>query len=1178
MSVSDATPDPKLLESVYRQLSVGIVLYEAVDGGEDFRVIYMNPAAMRLRHIHGGTSLRGALISEAFPGAPAMGMIDAVSRVHRSGMSESMPAHPYRDDALCAWFRTDLFRLDSGQVLAIFVDATTDVEAELALQDSRTRYDLLTQSMADGIYDWDLDQNRLYLSPVWKGQLGYADDELDNSFDTFLDLLHPDHRERVTRQLQAYVSGASDSWDLEFQLRHKDGRYVWIHSRGTSIRDALTGEVTRVLGVHIDIDQRKRVQDEAKRQRQSLEAVFDAIPDLFFLLDSDGIIEDFHAGSHGDLFRRPETLLGKSIAAILPDGVSTDLLSAMQEARITQELVTIEYELDVSGGTEHYEGRIRHLEDGRFALIVRRISDRKRVERAMEERVRELDALYQIHRISQVTHEREELVRKVTPIVANAMQKPMDVVVELNIDDIEAEYGNTRATGKRIVSPIFDGGSTRGKLMVRFNERTPPTSEEQSFLNATSLSLGLWLQNDNAHTALETFEKIVANTQDQLALLDAQLNYRLANGAYAARVGCRPEELVDRSVEDVLGPYGFGPAQRQNLERALRGSVVQYREWRSTPDGKRYMNVLYSPHVQHGDIVGIIVSIHDITDLHEALGQLRRAARVFSNSGEAVLMTDADGRITDVNPAFTHICGYSSDEACERGADLISSERHDGKFFEEIFTASTATGRWRGEVWCRRSNGEEFPSLMTVCPVEDEFGAVSGFVGVFSDITQIKDNEQRLEILANHDPLTGLTNRAELGRYLESRVGRATEQEDSFTVLFIDLDRFKSVNDTLGHSAGDRLLCEVTRRLHSVLRASDLMARIGGDEFVVVLSGIDTRANASVIAEKILASLTAPFTLLGQRVQISASIGICFYPDDGNDAETLLRNADTAMYKAKDSGRGAWRCYAAEMTEQAQRHMLVLGDLADARHQGELYLCYQATYALPERQIAGLEALMRWTHPTLGNVTPSEFIPVAEHGGLIRDLDYWTLGQVCQQLAQWRQGGLDAPRVSVNISERTLADDDFVERVAKLLVDNDLTGSSLCLEVPERALHAGDERMEKLLEGIRALEIGVAIDDFGAGYTSLAYLSRLPLTELKIDVSLIAELGADSRSEAVVSAIGAMCRHLDISIVAEGVETQGQHEFISSLAPVFAQGYLYSRPSLPEAIEEMLIAETPLRA
>ncbi|MEL7047294.1 MAG: bifunctional diguanylate cyclase/phosphodiesterase, partial [Pseudomonadota bacterium] len=217
-------------------------------------------------------------------------------------------------------------------------------------------------------------------------------------------------------------------------------------------------------------------------------------------------------------------------------------------------------------------------------------------------------------------------------------------------------------------------------------------------------------------------------------------------------------------------------------------------------------------------------------------------------------------------------------------------------------------------------------------------------------------------------------------------------------MIRIDLDRFKNVNDTLGHSAGDRLLCEVTRRLHSVLRASDLMARIGGDEFVVVLSGIDTRANASVIAEKILASLTEPFMLLEQRVQISASIGICFYPDDGHNAETLLRNADTAMYKAKDSGRGAWRCYASEMTEQAQRHMLVLGDLADARHQGELYLCYQATYALPERQIVGLEALMRWTHPKLGNVTPAEFIPVAEHGGLIRDLDYWTLGQVCQQL------------------------------------------------------------------------------------------------------------------------------------------------------------------------------------
>jgi len=1147
---------------------VGIALYEAVDDGADFRLLSMNPSAERITRVRADDVL-GKRITEAFPGAASMGIVDALRRVHRTGRAESLPPPACENDALRACFRHDLSRLHSGHLMAVYVDTAPEVRAESELEDGLTRYDLLTRALTDGIYDWDVTNNRLYLSPVWKAQVGYADDELANTFETWLTLLHPQQRDRVLRKLQNFISGNTRSWDLEFQLRHKDGYYVWIQSRGTPIRDADTGEVTRILGVHIDIDQKKREQFDAQRERRSLEAVFDAIPDLFFLLDGEGRIEDYHAGNRGELYRDPVSFVGEPIETMLPEHVRDQVASALQEARISGELVAIEYELLITGRDEHYEARIRHLDDNRFALIIRRITQRKMTELAVEERVRELEGLYQLHRITQATDSRPDLVRRVTAAVARAFDARLVKYIGLNIDDISSEYGACE-DAPSLFAPIYDGETTRGHLRAQYGTSGRGRKDQQSFLNAAALTLGLWLRSENARIALETYEEIVSNTQDQLALVDATLCYRLANKAYAECIGWEPADLVGRPILQVLAPAGFGPSQEQHLRDAMAGRVVQYREWRSTPDGRRFMNVLYSPHRRDEAVAGVIISVHDITDLHDAQAQLRRAARVFSDSGEAVFMTSPDGTITDVNPAFTKIAGFTAEQCCGEPISIIASPRQPREYLLGVLENVAESGRWRGEVWCRRSNGEVFACLMTVSPVEDEAGTTAGYVGVFSDITPIKENEQRLEILANHDPLTGLANRAQLTRYLNSRISRAAEQRDSFTVMFIDLDRFKIVNDTLGHSAGDRLLCEVTGRLQEALRASDLLARIGGDEFVAVVSGITARGNVSVVADKILDVLTAPFCIRGQRVQVSGSIGICFFPEDGRDAETLLRNADTAMYEAKDAGRAGWRCYTQEMTEHAQRHMQILSDLGGARDRGEHYLVYQPKVELDSQRMVGLEILLRWRHPTLGEIKPGEFIPVARHGGLIRSLDRWVLRESCSQFMQWRRAGIDPPRVSVNISSTTLDDPDFADWLEKELEDAGMPGNGLGLDIHEEALNPEHAERDALLSRLDALGVRLAVDDFGAGYTSLAYLTRLPFRELKLDATLVADLGSNPRTQAIVSAIAGMCRALSIDVVAEGVETEEQAEHLVAYAPLLAQGYHYARPQPATAVESLL--------
>lgn len=908
-------PDNSLFVDVYAHLDVAIALLEPIARGQDFRIASMNPAALDILGLSADRVFDRSLL-ECFPGAEAMGIMAALRRVLRDGRSESVPPLHYQDGGLNVWYRSDLRRLPGGQVMVVFADATADVTAERELAESKTRYELLTNSMADGIYDWNIAQNTIYFSPTWKAQLGYADDELPNSLEGWKDALHPAQQKEVMSDLEAFKSGTATTWEREFQLRHKSGRYVWVQSRGTPIRNPATGEVERIVGVHVDIDTRKREQLEIERQRRTLDSVFQASPDLYFLLDGDGCIDDFQAGSGADFHIEPDTAIGRNLLDLLPAEVCPRFKSAMHETRATGNLVTATYGHTVGRNERFFEARIRHLEHNQFAVIVREITRQRRAELGAEGRLRELEGLYNIHCVTQSAQDMGDLVRRLTPLIARSLYAVDNVQVTLEIDTLHMQYGDNSLIGGGTTTPIFDGRKQRGTLLIRHSAPTPH-GQKQSFIDAAVLAIGLWLQRDTARRNLEIFKKLVSNTQDQLALVDRELRYVIVNEAYAARLGFTPEALVTHAATEIPAPEGHKSDRMSKLREALAGTVVQFREWRRTPDGERYMNILYSPYRQGEEVVGIVISVHDITDLHEAQAQLRRTARVFTDSDEAVMMTELDGTISDVNPAFTAIFGYSAQEAKGRSADTITAQPDNANFFDEMLEALRDNHTWRGEVWTRRRSGEVFPTLMTVSAVEDEDnGRITGYVALCSDITKIKENEERLELLANHDPLTGLANRTQLTRHLDSRVSRAEPNSDPFAVMFIDLDRFKEVNDTLGHGAGDRLLCEVTTRLQHKVRGSDLLARIGGDEFVAVLTGLENGRDASAIAEKIIEALTAPFILQGQPVQISASVGISRFPSDGATTELLLRKADTAMYAAKADGRSTWQNFAADMDEK----------------------------------------------------------------------------------------------------------------------------------------------------------------------------------------------------------------------------------------------------------------------
>ncbi|PKO85934.1 MAG: sensor domain-containing diguanylate cyclase [Betaproteobacteria bacterium HGW-Betaproteobacteria-12] len=627
------------------------------------------------------------------------------------------------------------------------------------------------------------------------------------------------------------------------------------------------------------------------------------------------------------------------------------------------------------------------------------------------------------------------------------------------------------------------------------------------------------------------------------------------------------------------------PDDRDAVDRAYRASLEKHEPYEFThrllfADGRiKYVH-------EHGETQfaadGTALLSHgtvqDITEHQQAEETLELYANVFQHSGEAIMVTDHDNRIVAVNPAFSRQTGYTLAEVAGKNPRLLAAGRTTPETYTALWAALAQSGYWQGELWDRNRDGRIYPKWAVISAIRDARGEITHYIASFTDISDRKAAEERIEHLAHHDSLTGLFNRYNLEIRLSQALLSARREQHFLAVLFIDLDRFKVINDTLGHHTGDQLLVEVARRLKGCVRESDIVARQGGDEFVVVLSGLAVPADASPPASKILQALAEPYEIAGDRLHSSPSIGIAIFPGDGDDAGTLMKHADAAMYHAKEQGRNNLQYFTAELNAAASERLLLERELRIAIETRQFELHYQPQFTAdgPFDRPFAVEALVRWRHPQRGLIPPDRFIPVAEETGLIEAIGDWVLHEACNQLAQWKAEGIGPQRVAVNISAHQLRTADLVERVAEVLQRYRLAHDELELEITESVAMSDPASAIERLDALRELGVTLAIDDFGTGYSSLAYLKRLPIQVLKLDRAFVRDIETDENDAAISAATLALAHSLGLKVVAEGIETEGQSRFLRQHGCDLLQGYLYGRPEPAAALAERWRAACPL--
>jgi diguanylate cyclase (GGDEF)-like protein/PAS domain S-box-containing protein len=1066
------------------------------------------------------------------------------------------------------------------------------------LERSEERYRIVADFSPDWDYWYGPDKEFLYVAPACLQITGYGADEFRADAGLFERIVHEDDLAAWRAHMEAATSPdyQDNAW-LQFRIRTRDGRIRWIEHVCRPV-NAMDGRFLGRRGANRDITKRHEAREALRRSEALLNATgrlarvggWELDPDAGTILwtqvtrelhevpdgftpNLDNALAFFHPSDRG--------ILSAAIEDVLADGKPYALELRLTTARGR--------ELRVKTSGEPLwaaDGSVRGLR-GSIQDITARV-EAERALRASEARFR---AVFDAAPVGIAVIDAEGRPVMTNPALERFLGYSADELSRLSFRDythpddfawdstLYAELvAGTRSSytrDKRYVRK--DGSVVWGRLTVALL-RVPEGDD--------SYAIGMIADIDEQRTAERAlraserrYRALYESASEGMAIIqhgvftsfNRAVLEMLGHADAAPLLNKRPEDLSppvqpDGEPSAVKAARVFAEAQAGRVQR------FDWEHLRADGSPLRAQMTLIPVELE-GD-QGVFAIWYDLSERQAAQQREARARIVFENTSEGIIVTDPDQRIVAVNRAFTEITGYTEQEALVSTPRILQSGRHDESFYQAMWASLERTGQWRGQFWNRRKDGEIYPQLSTITAVHDAGGQLTNYIAAFGDITQLKRSEEALYELAHKDPLTGLANRALLRARLDQALHRAAREDRMLALLFLALDLFKKVNDTLGHSVGDALLQSVAAAMAEQLPDSDGIARLGGDEFVVVLEDMDEPNAAALLARRLLAVFTQPFAAQDRELHITASIGISVYPGDGDDMDALLANADVAMYEAKEQGRNTYRFFKPEMTEGAIERLRLENALRGALARDELTLEYQRQVCLVDGSTQGAEVLLRWRHPVLGEIPPARFIPIAEEVGFITELGAWTLEHACRQLADWDAMGFRMPRLAVNLSVRQLERPDLVEDIVATVERTGVEPDRLELEVTESMLMRQTDQVIANLNALRAMDITIAVDDFGSGFSSLAYLKRLPIHRLKIDKSFVDQLTTDDNDDAIARAIIALGRGLGLEVIAEGVETQAQADFLRHEGCTQAQGYLYGKPMSAD----QLMASAPLNA
>lgn len=994
-----------------------------------------------------------------------------------------------------------------------------------------------------------------------------------------LDLVCPEDRDRVAAVVEHDLA-AHGQFLAEFRSDGPEVDAPWLMARGRIFDPSATNR--QAIAIVWEITEFKRAELALYENEEKFEAIVDSLNDAVFLHDGQSGRILFVNAKASEMFGYAReafaALTVGDLSAGAPPYTQQDAMDWLTRA--------------LEGEPQFFEWRAKDAQ-GRLFWIeanaqVARISD----ERQLIVVVRDIDHRKQAAIALQESEERYRLLLALSP------------------DAIFVHHEGVMVMANRSALRLFGAEREEQLLGLPWTARVHPDFHEivRGWLQQVQAADGLsmlpameqrHLRVDGSVVEVEVTASTIPMAEGRAVLLVARdITRRKANEMQLKTLLVQQEALLDNAIVGIVllkqrvilqcnrrfeEMFGYGEGEMLGYttrifylsdedyeaigERAYsaldRGEVYLEEIQLKRKDGSIFWGYLHGRALDLNQPNNGSVWIYtDQTRQKQAQEHLQLTASVFENAAEGIMITDADNVILAINRAFTEITGYAAEEVVGKNPELLNSGRQDAAFYQQMWQTLNQESQWRGEIWNRRKNGEVYPELLSISLIKNASGRITHYVAVFSDIAEKKRSESQLSFLAHHDPLTELPNRVLFTDRLDHDIHRAVRDNTQLAVLFIDLDHFKSVNDTLGHPLGDELLQIIARQLVQTVRASDTLARLGGDEFILLIEDITGIQDTVLIAQKLLNVFTQPFTLSGYDLYLSASIGISVYPTDGQESHELIKNAEAAMYQAKAKGRNTYHYYAREMTADAVERLQLESMLRRSIERNELIVYFQPQVDFASGALIGAEALVRWQHPSFGLIPPIKFIPLAEETGFISALGEWVLRDACLKLKIWRAAGYQLPKVSVNLSIKQFERGDVVRLVEKILAGTGLPPECLELEITESFIVKADEAFGFVAD-LRSLGIHLSVDDFGTGYSSLMYLKKLPIQKLKIDRSFVMDIGRDANNEAIVRTIIALARNLGLAVIAEGVETRAQADFLLSEGCPEGQGYYYDKP-LPE--------------